>query len=80
MCKKEVQAWKGILQPAHYKLQVGLSSNYKSQDNLKNYYQIKNMYMNVFACMHVCLCTICVFGAQGDQKKALDPYRWCVLP
>lgn len=36
--------------------------------------------MNVFACMHVCLYTICVFGAQGDQKRALDPYRWCVLP
>jgi hypothetical protein len=28
--------------------------------------------MSAFACMYVCMCTICVPGAGGGQKKASD--------
>jgi hypothetical protein len=26
-----------------------------------------------FACMYVCLCTTCMLGAHGSQKRALGP-------
>lgn len=29
------------------------------------------MYMIV--CLHVCLCTVCVTDAKGDQKRVVDP-------
>ena len=63
------------------------SHMYGFEDYSHNYIKlliiiITNYYVCVNVCMHVCMCTIYMYGTQGGQKRAPGPLElelWMVV-